>query len=314
MEEIKGYNISEKLDHIAYMFNVRTKGKKYENFIVNAIYTKISNSELMPVTQQYVKNLKDPRRYYLLDLYFPQINFGVEIDERQHFSKDGELFDEKRAENIKSAIECDEMRIPIIDKETRRMRSYSEICVDIDNIVEMIKQKIAKANGVHWETNEDRKKVVLANGMFHVNDDVNYSSITEIYNICGGCRSTGKEATSLRRGYYKLTNKYHLWVPTLTIVSEENRDKISELKYLNYLNEDKTIITEVHNKAEGPVNGYNSDCERVVFMRMRDIFGRHCIKFIGIFKFDRVEEDKKCIYKRVGDNIMISDLLPKVTS
>ena len=31
-----GYNLDERLDHIAYMFNVRTAGKAYENFIVNA--------------------------------------------------------------------------------------------------------------------------------------------------------------------------------------------------------------------------------------------------------------------------------------
>ena len=52
--EKNNYNLSEHLDHIAYMFNVRTTGKAYENFIVNAIYTKVGESELMPVTQQYV--------------------------------------------------------------------------------------------------------------------------------------------------------------------------------------------------------------------------------------------------------------------
>ena len=77
MEEVKGYVISEQLDHIAYMFNVRTKGKKYENFIVNAIYTKVGNPDLMPVTQQYVKDPNDLSKYYLLDLYFPQIKIAV---------------------------------------------------------------------------------------------------------------------------------------------------------------------------------------------------------------------------------------------
>ena len=46
----------EKFNHIAYMFNERTKGKKYENYVVNAIYTKINNPELIPVTQQCVRN------------------------------------------------------------------------------------------------------------------------------------------------------------------------------------------------------------------------------------------------------------------
>ena len=46
----------EKLEHLALMLNKRTKGKKYENFVVNSIYTKISNPDLIPITQQYVKN------------------------------------------------------------------------------------------------------------------------------------------------------------------------------------------------------------------------------------------------------------------
>ena len=111
MEEVKRYDISEQLDHIAYMFNVRTKGKKYENFIINAISTKVGNPDLMPVTQQYVRNPNDSRKYYLLDLYFPQINFGVEIDEGQHMSEEHQASDKVREEAIKNAIKCEEVRI-----------------------------------------------------------------------------------------------------------------------------------------------------------------------------------------------------------
>ena len=46
----------EKLEHLALMLNRRTKGKKYENFVINSIYTKIANPDLIPITQQYVKN------------------------------------------------------------------------------------------------------------------------------------------------------------------------------------------------------------------------------------------------------------------
>ena len=69
MDDVKGHGISEQLDHIAYMFNVRTRGKKYENFIINAIYTKVGNPDLIPVTQQYVRDPNDSNKYYLLDLY-----------------------------------------------------------------------------------------------------------------------------------------------------------------------------------------------------------------------------------------------------
>lgn len=307
MEEVKGYDISEQLDHIAYMFNVRTKGKKYENFIVNAIYTKVDNPDLMPVTQQYVRNPKDSRKYYLLDLYFPQINFGVEIDEGQHMSDECQVLDKARTEAIKSAIGYDEARISIVDKKTGQKRSYSEISNDIDLVVLRIKQKIDDLGGVKWVTNEEKKRslgiIKNGSGIFDIKQDVTYRSITEIYNICGGCRGTGKDAKSLQKGFYKLNNQYYLWVPTLTI-----EDNASDAKYNNYLSEDGTVITEINNNPKGWDN-YPGDRNRVVFMRMKDMYGRSCIRFIGIFQYKK-GDSKQCTHERIAKRVKITDLLP----
>lgn len=307
MEEVKGYDISEQLDHVAYMFNVRTKGKKYENFIVNAIYAKVDNPDLMPVTQQYVRNPKDSRKYYLLDLYFPQINFGVEIDEGQHMSDECQVLDKARTEAIKSAIGYEEARISIVDKKTGQKRSYPEISKDIDLIVLRIKQKIDDLGGVKWVTNEEKKRSlgIIKNGpgIFDIKQDVTYRSITEIYNICGGCRGTGKDAKSLQKGFYKLNNQYYLWVPTLTI-----EDNASDAKYNNYLSEDGTVITEINNNPKGWDN-YPGDRNRVVFMRMKDMYGRSCIRFIGVFQYKK-GDSKECTHERIAKRVKIIDLLP----
>ena len=308
MKEVKGYDISEQLDHIAYMFNVRTKGKKYENFIVNAIYTKVGNPDLMPVTQQYVKNPRDKRKFYLLDLYFPQINFGIEIDEGQHMSEEWQNKDKERTEAIINTIGYEEVRIPIVDIATGNKRSYAEICNDIEHVVEKIKYKIKVKGGVKWETNEARKQrfniVKNGTGSFDIEQDVTYSSITEIYNICGGCRRTGKNAKRLQKGFYRLNNNYYLWVPTLTI-----RDNSGNSKYRNYLNEDKTVITEYNDSIQGWDN-YPGDSDRIVFMRMRDIYGRPCIRFIGVFRYKQ-GDSKQCTHERIATQVKISDLLPK---
>ena len=291
------------------MFNVRTKGKKYENFIVNAIYTKVGNPDLMPVTQQYVRNPNDPRKYYLLDLYFPQINFGVEIDEGQHMSEEHQASDKVREDAIKNAIKCEEARIPIVDKTTGGKRSYAEICNDIDLVVQKIKQKIAEIGGVKWETNDEKKRnlgiVKNGPGSFNIERDVTYRSITEIYNICGGCRGTGKDAKSLQKGFYRLNSKYYLWVPTLTV-----DDSSVTSKYSNYLSEDGTIITEINNNPQGwETESYPGDSKRIVFMRMKDIYGRPCIRFIGVFRYQQ-GDSKQCTHKRVATQVKISDLLP----
>ena len=306
MEEVKGYDISEQLDHIAYMFNVRTKGKKYENFIVNAIYTKVGNPELMPVTQQYVRNPNDSRKYYLLDLYFPQINFGVEIDEGQHMSEEHQASDKVREEAIKNAIQCEEARIPIFDKTTGKKRSYAEICNDIDLVVQKIKQKIDEKGGIKWVTNEEKKRsfglVKNGPGSFNIEQDVTYRSITEIYNICGGCRGTGEDAKSLQKGFYRLNSNYYLWVPTLTI------DNSGISKFSNYLHEAETVITEINNSPQGWEN-YSGGSDRIVFMRMKDIYGRPCIRFIGVFRYKQ-GDSKQCTHERIATQVSISDLLP----
>ena len=318
------YNLGEQLDHIAYMFNVRTKRKAYENFIVNAIYSKVGNPELMPVTQQYVKNPNDSRGYYLLDLYFPQINFGVEIDEGHHCNEMNQLKDEERDEAIKCAIECDEERIAIYAQNADgcwRKRSYNEICADIDRIVVMIKAKIDANGGVDWVTNEEKIEEVKQRGVFDIEDDVTYETITKIYNICGGSRSSGEEVKGLQRAYLKLNKKYHLWVPTLAIKTD-NGDYLSKHDYRNLLNEDKTIITERSLKKPFGESKHCTtpqaccDCKkcdapstfRVVFLRARDMFGRPSIRFIGVFKLLRYINASTREFIRVETSVKIDDL------
>jgi hypothetical protein len=50
--------------------------------------------------------------------------------------------------------------------------------------------------------------------------------------------------------------------------------------------------------------------KRVVFMRMKDKFGKPCIKFIGVFESSDGPGDKKRVhyYTRVAEEICIEDL------
>lgn len=312
------YNLSDQLDHIAYMFNVRTKEKAYENFIVNAIYAKVGNPELMPVTQQYVKNPNDSRGYYLLDLYFPQINLGIEVDERQHYSEENQLKDNEREKAIKNAIECEVCRVAIFEKDESglRKRKYNDICDDIDKIVAKIKDKIAGLSGeLDWVTNEEKLSEILKQGVFDAEVDVNYRTITDIYNICGGSRKNGEKVRGLRGAYYRLNDKYHLWVPTLA-VEKPNGGYISNHRYLNILNEDKTIITERSlkkqfsetNDCTTPKKCTNPKSLRVIFIRSNDIFGRPSIKFLGVFKLKHYINASTREFERIYTKVKIEDL------
>lgn len=298
---MKGFNLNERLDHISYMFNVRTKNKAYENHIVNMIYCKVNNQELMPVTQQYVKDINDVRKYYFIDLYFPQINFGIEIDEIHHFNEENKINDTEREEYIKTAIECDIRRIPIYTNINGKLkqRDYTEIVNDVDKIVEEINHRINAIGGVKWESNEDKKIQLLsgANPKFDIKDNIYFNTINEILNIFN--------KRGFRRCYYALNKKYYLWVPTLTIDFENN--KIKE-KFNTLLSEDNETITEISLKRDFPDYNKQENTKRIVFLRTKDIFGKNKIKFIGVYELTNYITPQKRIYKRVMSNINISEL------
>ena len=283
------YNLSEKLDHIAYMFNVRTKGKAYENFIVNAIYTKVNKPELIPVTQQYVK-VKDENsnnKYYFIDLYFPQINLGIEIDEAHHNDEENQKNDEIREDYITSAIECEIERIPIYKKKDGQWqkRTYDDICGDIDKIVNKIKERIQNKGGIKWETNEERKKAVINKKEFDITDNVYYRTIQEILDIC-------KNKTKRQRccGHVLNNEDYYLWVPKLTVDNNTNNN------FDNFLSDDGLQITEINKNEDFKVPEKHPI--RVVFMRTKDIFGKDAIKFVGVFKLEKNINSRERIFKR----------------
>jgi hypothetical protein len=62
----------------------RTSRKDYENYVINSIWTKLGNSEIEIVSQQYINDPKDKRKHYFIDLYFPALKIGIECDEAHH--------------------------------------------------------------------------------------------------------------------------------------------------------------------------------------------------------------------------------------
>jgi len=72
----------------------RTKKKDYENYIINAVWNRVTQRikndsvlkdlqyDLKPVSQQFIRKSDNER--YFIDLYFPQLNIGIECNEHHH--------------------------------------------------------------------------------------------------------------------------------------------------------------------------------------------------------------------------------------
>ena len=308
----------EKLEYLALMLNKRTKGKKYENFIINSIYTKIANPNLIPITQQYVKNPnysnENRKRYYLLDLYFPQLKYGIEVDESHHLAKENIIVDEIRAEDILSAIQCQEGRLAIFNVDGTQ-KTYDEVNAQICEQVSYVKKLISikeKKDGkrIFWENNERRKKTILEKGIFSTSDDVDYKGVTEIYNLLG------HNEKNAQRCLKTLNSSYKLWVPYLAIKLEDGTVKTKN-GWENTLSEDRSLIYEVvgnmNNCDTKNLSDGNWACvNRVVFMHIKDSFGIDRVKFLGVYSPSNIKTTKGVqtrTYKRIATEIRIKDLV-----
>jgi hypothetical protein len=72
------------MDKLAYLAKTlsRTTRKDYENYVVNAVWNRLVDDTLKPVSQQWLA--RSDGKGYFIDLYFPQVNLGVEYDEPFH--------------------------------------------------------------------------------------------------------------------------------------------------------------------------------------------------------------------------------------
>jgi len=59
----------------------KTNKKNYENYVVTRIWHGINNTDIKFTTQQFVSR---PEGHVLTDMYFPQFNLHIEIDEPFH--------------------------------------------------------------------------------------------------------------------------------------------------------------------------------------------------------------------------------------
>lgn len=87
----------------------RTYRKQHENFVVTSLIHDSRLSELAPYTQHYVK--RSDQGYALIDLYYPQIDLAIEIDEPYHeYVKEA---DKVRERLVASNLNCEFIRIRV---------------------------------------------------------------------------------------------------------------------------------------------------------------------------------------------------------
>lgn len=272
----------------------RTFGKVYENYCIERIINRINNPELIFITQKMFRRSNggntDSYGIALADLYFPQLKLTIEIDEAHHI--DNKTRDAVRTKDILDKLSKMHSIIPF-EPEEKRIVAYGQnletINKQIDDIVELIKERIRKVPQLKWSilTTED----IIAHRKIDNQTEVSFRTIYEVSRLFNKGYKPG-----CQQGYFKVEDNVWCWCPKLVVA-----DIPTSVKYLNEITLDEKIIYESH-KDSSKNDAFVQECYdtpniedviRYVFGYYQTEIGTYAYVFKGAYKFNYEESKKK---------------------
>lgn len=289
-----------KRDYLVRTFE-RTRRKKYENYILAAIWHKLGRNDIQPVTQQPIKRND---KYAYLDLFFPQLNISVEVDENHHFTQTEK--DKIRTNDVAEVLKVKEKFAAYQPKsdflELRIAAGESLLDIDkaIDECVAIIRQKIEQGGFLAWRP-EAPYQVALENKILRVSDMLSFRTILD------ACRCFSRESIPIRKCHFPIGNEYEVWFPKLALAD----GKPAYRDIINELNDDWSEIREHSEKrADNWVEeAYKKkdNMRRIVFAKSKDALGQDAYRFVGVFEENLKRcTNKESIHERVADEIDLS--------
>lgn len=282
-----------------HLLNVltRVKHKRYEHFIVSRIIHRLCSTDIKLVSQQLVRR---PNGRALLDMYFPQINVSLEVDEPQHESENRKKQDDLRSRDIVEATNLTEKRIKVMGPDGNR-RSLSELASQTDDFLDFVLSRVeVERQRGHWKPwdfdNELTSKPHLRRGYIDAKEDVLLRKHTDVIELFG------VKLKAHRRGGWtppKETGLAMVWFPRLYRNGEWD----------NSLSEDGSTIIEKRlgdNIEYGPYNIYQGSKHlRAVFARRQEPLIGTLYRFVGVFEFDANASRREggAVYYKVKDRI-----------
>lgn len=305
-------------EYLVATLSSRTKGKKYENFIINYLWHSLNDPSLKPVTQQYVsrtlgkseigllnltrKKAVDDSSHALIDLYFPALHLGIECDEAQHISNTEA--DTRRSADIRNVID-DYLEIRILVELDKKNNPVSpEVIMDqLDQAVEIIKRRKAEvlegkyswgnAETVTWNAELPDWKQALNAGILRASDGYLFRHNGEVRELFGNGDGTGNKKSTFQTNFVPKTyddGHHRVWAPILAVKGADgiwvSRNTVGSL---NIVFEEKGRVYVGETVSEERLNCEPSNdpmswdnVTRITFAKVTDSIGRTGFQFIGV--------------------------------
>ena len=278
------------LCYLTQMFK-KVQFKPIESYIAQRIWHQLNRLDIQMICQQYVKR---DNTYALIDIYFPQINYGVEIDEPYHADLVQKKKDKLREYEIIKQTNITLQHINCYEQHKSKKKEFFfrpivQIHQQIDSAVAEIRKRIEQSEQnrtlLPWlSENTMTADYHKRKGVLRVQDNDSFRTTLDI------CETFGVSAV-YRRGGRPLNNGYFLWWP-----------KCGHKHWTTKLSPNGEIITEQHNiqtKNTGKATSIEQP-KRITFYKQENAFGVSCYRFIGVFQFDTTNNNITT-YKKISD-------------
>lgn len=283
------------LDYISIILS-KMRNKKYEYYVLSRFWHRLDDLTIEIKPQQYISRKNG---FALADLYLPQFNLVIEVDEKYHLSTETLSKDEIREKDIISAIDATIFRIPIYMQTGKKEQiSIQKVNERIDDLIKEIKLKKKKmTNFEDWDMNKKSDtNYYIAKKSITLSDGCAFRKIIDALNCFG------KQYKGLQQGGVKHSQKENtaIWFPKLY----ENSS------WDNSLNPEENLIIEKAKKMEDRIKHVDKHLAelfdyRIVFAHGKNLLGETLYRFKGEFKLNREKSNHQdgLVWERISDNV-----------
>lgn len=286
----------DKLEYLAKTLS-RTKRKDYENYVVNAVWNRLDDDSLRPVSQQWIA--RSDGKGYFIDLYFPQVNMGVECDESYHKTQ----WDKDRAREL----DLIDILRRIDDSSGYRAlhvdisQGYAAVEGQIDEAARTIREEARRRSSegtlVPWDPEPKIEDFLALHDTIRVSDEVSFPTIRVACNALFATayrESKGRtRACFVPRGRFREAFPgWRAWFPAKVATDGSGRQG-----WLNIVSPDGSELYEGREGRDFEDDGTKDT--RIVFLRAKDpVTGISGYRFLGVFVPDGTKVVDGRAYRR----------------
>lgn len=270
----------------------KIKHKKYELYVVSRVLFSLNDPEIEFICQQYVKT---PKGRNFVDLYFPQFQLYLKVNEDYHGTEKQKELDITRDREILESAGLEAHDLNVYDKKTRTYLPLKIIDQKIEkfcNYLRNLKKKSLEKNTFSpWIVDGSRyaPEQYLNKKKIDISENVILRKQVDVLKLFGA------NYAGWQRGWWRRDDKSAVWFPKLYNANKS--------LWNNSLSDDGTEIIETKKDGSLIKNPPEQNIKRIVFAHYRNNFGQTVYKFTGVFETSReLSTGYKHVHKLVSVN------------